>query len=40
MDVYGFPEHVRVTIGLPEENRRFVDALEAVLGERQQGGAR
>lgn len=31
MDVYGFPEHVRVTVGLPEENRRFLDALGAVL---------
>jgi histidinol-phosphate aminotransferase len=34
MDVYGFPEHVRVTIGLPEENDRFLIALAAVLGER------
>ncbi|MCW5891951.1 MAG: histidinol-phosphate transaminase [bacterium] len=31
MDGYGFPEHLRVTIGLPEENQRFVEALEAVL---------
>jgi histidinol-phosphate aminotransferase len=31
MDVYGFPEHVRVTIGLPEENARFLEALAAVL---------
>jgi histidinol-phosphate aminotransferase len=31
MDVYGFPEYVRVTIGLPEENRRFVEALTAVM---------
>jgi histidinol-phosphate aminotransferase len=36
MDVYGFPEHVRVTVGLPEENRRFMDALAAVL---RPGGA-
>lgn len=28
MDAYGFPDHLRVTIGLPEENGRFVDALE------------
>lgn len=35
MDGYGFPEHLRVTVGLPEENRRFVDALTAVLGERR-----
>jgi histidinol-phosphate aminotransferase len=31
MDGYGFPEHVRVSIGLPEENARCVEALEAVL---------
>jgi histidinol-phosphate aminotransferase len=31
MDVYGFPEHVRVTVGLPAENERFLDALAAVL---------
>ncbi len=29
--VYGFPEYVRVTVGLPEENRRLVDALAGVL---------
>ncbi len=28
---YGFPEHVRVTVGTAEENRRFVDALEEAL---------
>jgi histidinol-phosphate aminotransferase len=33
MDGYGLPEHLRVTIGLPEENRRFIEALEAVLRE-------
>jgi histidinol-phosphate aminotransferase len=33
MDGYGLPEYLRVTIGLPEENRRFVEALEAVLRE-------
>ena len=26
------PRAVRVTIGLPEENRRFIDALKAVAG--------
>ena len=36
MDVYGFPAHVRVTVGLPEENARFVGALGRVLG----GGGR
>jgi len=36
MDVYGFPEHLRVTVGLREENRRFVAALGAILrGEEQ-----
>jgi len=33
MDVYGFPDHVRVTVGLPAENRRLVEALGAVLAE-------
>ena len=28
---YGFPEHVRVTVGTGEENRRFVAALEHAL---------
>jgi histidinol-phosphate aminotransferase len=28
---YAFPEHVRVTVGTAEENRRFVDALEKAL---------
>jgi histidinol-phosphate aminotransferase len=28
---YGLPAHVRVTVGLPEENRRFVDTLARVL---------
>ena len=32
MDAYGFPEYIRVNIGLPEENQRFLEALEKVLG--------
>jgi histidinol-phosphate aminotransferase len=32
MDAYGFPEYIRVNVGLPEENRRFLAALEKVLG--------
>jgi histidinol-phosphate aminotransferase len=28
---YGLPEWLRVTVGLPEENQRFVDALPAAL---------
>ncbi len=27
MDGYGFPRHVRVTVGTMEENRRFIEAL-------------
>ena len=29
--VYGMPNHLRATIGLPEENARLVDALQKVL---------
>ncbi len=29
---YGLPRHLRVTIGLPEENTRFVQTLAALLG--------
>ncbi len=29
---YGLPHHLRVSIGLPEENERFLTTLEAVLG--------
>lgn len=32
MDAYGFPEHIRVNVGLPEENARFLAALKKVLG--------
>jgi histidinol-phosphate aminotransferase len=32
MDVYGLPHHLRVTVGTPAENARFVECLEAVLG--------
>ena len=28
---YGMPNHLRVTVGLPEENMRFLDALRDVL---------
>ncbi|HEC16371.1 MAG TPA: histidinol-phosphate transaminase [Sedimenticola sp.] len=28
---YGMPRHLRVTVGLEEENRRFLEALERVL---------
>ncbi len=29
---YGLPNHLRVSVGLPEENARFLAALEQVLG--------
>jgi histidinol-phosphate aminotransferase len=32
MDVYGFPRHLRVTVGTPEENERFAESLAAALG--------
>jgi histidinol-phosphate aminotransferase len=28
---YGMPNHLRVTIGLDAENRRFLEALEKAL---------
>ncbi len=30
---YAMPQHLRVSIGLPQENRRFLDALEQVVRE-------
>ena len=32
MEVYGFPRHIRVNVGLPGENERFLGALEKVMG--------
>ncbi|MBI3946105.1 MAG: histidinol-phosphate transaminase [Armatimonadetes bacterium] len=32
-DIFGLPTHIRVTVGTPEENARFVRALEEVLAE-------
>jgi histidinol-phosphate aminotransferase len=34
---YGFPNHLRITVGTPEENERCIAALRAVLGERDPG---
>ncbi|MOA08084.1 Histidinol-phosphate aminotransferase 2 [compost metagenome] len=28
---YGMPNHLRITIGLPAENKRFLEALSKVL---------
>ena len=30
---YGMPEHLRVTVGTPAQNERFLAALERALGE-------
>ena len=32
MSAYGFPHHIRITVGLPHENRRCLAALERALG--------
>ncbi len=31
---YGLPEHLRVTVGLPEQNARFLETLGSVIGKR------
>jgi len=32
MEAYGFPEALRISVGLPEENRALVEALREILG--------
>jgi histidinol-phosphate aminotransferase len=32
VDNYGLPQHLRVTVGLPRENQRFIAALKSALG--------
>ena len=34
---FGFPDYIRINVGLPEENRRFISALRDVLGEQDAG---
>ncbi len=36
---YQMPDHLRVTVGLPEENERFLAALAPALERRRAGGA-
>ncbi|MBW4936234.1 histidinol-phosphate transaminase [Marinobacter sp. F4206] len=36
---YGMPDHLRVSVGLPEENARFIEALEQSLKSAGQGAA-
>jgi histidinol-phosphate/aromatic aminotransferase/cobyric acid decarboxylase-like protein len=31
MGGYRFPEHIRVTVGRMDENRRFIEALQRVI---------
>lgn len=40
MDAYGLPRHVRVTVGTPAENERFLQALGETFRERGTGAAR
>ena len=35
-DSFGYPEHIRVTIGLPEHNERFIETLKKVLQETEE----
>lgn len=37
MGAYGYPHFIRVNAGVPEENRRFVSALKAVITELDKG---
>ncbi|WP_372797913.1 histidinol-phosphate transaminase [Pontiella sp.] len=34
MDPYGLPDHIRITIGTPEQNQRMLDALAEVMAEK------
>jgi len=31
MSSYGYPDYIRINTGLPEENKRLVQAIEQVL---------
>jgi histidinol-phosphate aminotransferase len=33
MDSYGLPDFIRINVGLPEENERFIRTLKKVLGK-------
>ncbi len=34
MDAYGFPDHIRVTIGTHDDNEKFIGALDRIMSER------
>ncbi|MBI3753661.1 MAG: histidinol-phosphate transaminase [Deltaproteobacteria bacterium] len=40
MASYGLGEYIRVTVGLPEENKRFVEALKKTVNSRQEKDGR
>jgi histidinol-phosphate aminotransferase len=37
---YGYPGHIRVSVGLPRENEKFMQALDGVLAEFRNGKGR
>jgi histidinol-phosphate aminotransferase len=37
MHSYGLPNYIRISVGLPEENQRFIEALKEVMEELQAG---
>ncbi|MEW6427227.1 MAG: histidinol-phosphate transaminase [Thermodesulfobacteriota bacterium] len=37
MTAYGYPRFIRITVGLPEENSRFLDALATTLADLDHG---
>jgi histidinol-phosphate aminotransferase len=39
LDIYGLPTHLRVTVGTPEQNERFVGELRSVLADDPAGAA-
>ncbi|MGD2124701.1 MAG: histidinol-phosphate transaminase [Desulfobacteraceae bacterium] len=34
MDAYGLEDYIRINVGLPEENRRFIETLRKILSEK------
>ncbi|MHB8841730.1 MAG: histidinol-phosphate transaminase [Candidatus Aquicultor sp.] len=36
-DIFGYPKYFRVTVGTPEENKRFIGELEALLKDHVKG---
>jgi len=40
MRAYGYPAYLRISVGLPEENQRFLEALDEVLKRMKAAGER